>query len=459
MKAELRDLSEVRKSLVVEISTMEVDAGIERLSQHYRRSLKVPGFRPGKAPAKLVRLRLRDQILQEVVQDLIPKAVDEAIREHGLEPVDTPAIRDVNIEEGHPLTFTATLETLPTVDPGEYQSLTLRRPPVDVTDESVAAELERLRERAVRFEAVEGRDVAQGDTVTVDLERSVIKPALAAESSEPGETEPHENIEIEIGGSANPPGFDEQLLGLSVGASRDFTLTYPEDHENTGLAGSEVAYTVAIKVIREKVLSSLDDEIARDLGSFDTLAALTDQVKADLVRQAELDADGQVRSELLRQLAGRVEGEVPEALIAREVDRRVERFVEHLINQRVDPRRANIDWGRIPERTARSFNRHCAEPDRDRRNRSQRSVDGRGRGTRSGSGAPGRTRRAHRVCRQGALGKRRGHRSAQGRYETRKGHRLRLDPGNDRDGVAAFPPDIRVVSPTTYIRKRVTVHA
>ena len=344
MKAELRDLSEVRKSLVVEISTMEVDAGIERLSQHYRRSLKVPGFRPGKAPAKLVRLRLRDQILQEVVQDLIPKAVDEAIREHGLEPVDTPAIRDVNIEEGHPLTFTATLETLPTVDPGEYQSLTLRRPPVDVTDESVAAELERLRERAVRFEAVEGRDVAQGDTVTVDLERSVIKPALAAESSEPGETEPHENIEIEIGGSANPPGFDEQLLGLSVGASRDFTLTYPEDHENTGLAGSEVAYTVAIKVIREKVLSSLDDEIARDLGSFDTLAALTDQVKADLVRQAELDADGQVRSELLRQLAGRVEGEVPEALIAREVDRRVERFVEHLINQRVDPRRANIDW-------------------------------------------------------------------------------------------------------------------
>ena len=344
MKAELRDLSEVRKSLVVEIPTTEVDAGIERLSQRYRRSLKVPGFRPGKAPAKLVRLRLHDQILQEVVQDLIPRAVDEAIREHGLEPVDTPAIRDVNIEEGHPLTFTATLETLPTVDPGEYRSLTLRRPPVDVTDEFVAAALERLRERAARFETVEGRDVAQGDTVTVDLERRVIKLAIAAESSDPGKPEPHENVEIEIGGSANPPGFDEQLLGLSVGASRDFALTYPEDHETKVLAGSEVAYTVVVKAIREKVMPSLDDEFARDLGSFDTLAALTDQVKADLVRQGELDADGQVRSELLRQLAGRVEGEVPEALIAREVDRRVERFVEHLINQRVDPRRANIDW-------------------------------------------------------------------------------------------------------------------
>ncbi len=350
MKAELRDLSEIRKSLVVEVPTTEVDAGIERLSQRYRRSVKVPGFRPGKAPAKLVRLRLRDQILQEVVQDLIPKAVDEAIREHGLEPVDTPAIRDVNIEEGHPLTFTATLETLPAVDPGEYQSLTLRRPPVDVTDESVTAALERLRERAARFEAVEGRDVAHGDTVTVDLERRVITPAIAAESpsasasAKPGEPEQHDGIEIEIGGSANPPGFDEQLLGLSVGASRDFTLTYPDDHEVKGLAGSEVAYTVAIKAIREKVMPSLDDEFARDLGSFETLAALTDQVRADLVRQAERDADAQVRSELLRQLAGRVEGEVPEALVAREVDRRVERFVEHLIAQQVDPRQANIDW-------------------------------------------------------------------------------------------------------------------
>jgi len=346
MKAELKDLSEIRKSLVVEIPTTEVDAGIERLSQRYRRTLKVPGFRPGKAPAKLVRLRLRDHILQEVVQDLIPKAVDEAIREHGLEPVDTPAIRDVNIEEGHPLTFTATLETLPTVDPGEYRGLTLRRPPVAVTDESVTAALERLRERAARFETVEGRDVAQSDTVAVDLERRVIKPAIVAEpsSSEAGEPEQHENIEIEIGGSANPPEFDEQLLGLSVGASHDFTLTYPDDHETKGLAGSEVAYTVTIKAIREKVLPSLDNEFARDLGSVETLAALTDKVKADLVRQAELDADAQVRGELLRQLAGRLEGEVPEALITGEVDRRVERFVEHLIAQRVDPRRASIDW-------------------------------------------------------------------------------------------------------------------
>ncbi len=344
MKAELRDLSEIRKSLIVEIPTTEVDTEIEQLTQHYRRSLKVSGFRPGKAPAKLVRLRLLDQILKEVAQLLIPKALDEAVQEHGLEPIDTPTIRDVNVEEGHPLTFTATLETLPAVDPGEYQTLTLRRPPVAVTDESVAAAVEQLRERAGHFKTVEGRDVAQGDTVSVDFERRVIKSAIATDSSESGKPEQHENIEIEVGGSTNPPGFDEQLVGLSVGTSSDFTLTYPENHEVKGLAGAEVAYTVAVKAIREKVLPSLDDEFARNVGSFETLAALTEQVKADLIRQAELDADNQVRKELLGQLAGRIEGEVPEALVTREIDRRVERFVEHLIAQRVDPRRANINW-------------------------------------------------------------------------------------------------------------------
>ena len=154
MKAELTDLSETRKDLAVEIPTAEVDSEIERLSQRYRRTVKMPGFRPGKAPAKLVRQRLRDQILSDVAQDLIPKAVDEAIRERGLEPVDTPAVRDVNVEEGHPLTFTASFETLPQVDPGEYRQLTLRRPPVDITDAAMAEAMDTLRQRAARLETV-----------------------------------------------------------------------------------------------------------------------------------------------------------------------------------------------------------------------------------------------------------------------------------------------------------------
>mgnify|MGYP003315101519 FL=1 len=131
---------------------------------------------------------------------------------------------------------------------------------------------------------------------------------------------------------------------MSLEETKTFVLNYPDDHESKGLAGTEVAYKIKLKLIRKKILPELDDDFARDLGKFDSLEALTTQVKTDLASQAELDADGQVRSELLQKLANSIAGEVPEALIDQEIDRRVQRFVEHLIAQRVDPRQANIDW-------------------------------------------------------------------------------------------------------------------
>ena len=344
MKAELTELSETRKSLVVEIPTAAVDSEIERRSQRYRRSLKVPGFRPGKAPASVVRQRLRDQILQDVAQELIPKAIDEAIREQGLQPVATPEVRDVTVAEGRPLTFTATFETLPPIDPGEYRGLTLRRPPVELPESAVSEGLEQLRARAARFEPIEDRSVANGDIVTLDLERRVVKTATAAQHSTPESPEKHNGAEIEIGGTANPPGFDEHLLGLDVEETRSFTLSYSEDHEVASLAGSKIDYTITVRAIRQRVLPELDDEFARDLGSFKTLDALTDQLRKDLALQAEHEADGRLRNDILTQLASRVDSEVPEALIEQETSRRVERFVEHLIAQNVDARRANIDW-------------------------------------------------------------------------------------------------------------------
>ena len=248
MKVELQDLSETRKSLAVKVPSEEVDQEIERLSQDYRRKLKVPGFRPGKAPVKLVRSRMHDQILQEVAQTLIPKALDEVILDRGLQPIATPTIRDVKTEEGQPLTFTALFEVLPPVDPGEYKGLTLRRPPILVTDESVTEAVQRLREHSAHLEPVEARDVQNGDTVTIDLERRVIKTS-APDSAEHNAPESHNDIEIEIGGSSNPPGFDEELIGMSLEETKTFVLNYPDDHESKGLAGTEVAYKIKLKLV------------------------------------------------------------------------------------------------------------------------------------------------------------------------------------------------------------------
>ena len=343
MKTELTDRSETRKELIIEIETAAVTKAIDQRTQHYSRSAKIPGFRPGKVPAKLVRTRFRDRILHEVAEDLIPHAVDDALREHDVQPVATPEIRDIEIEEGRPLTFTAAFETVPPVNPGTYDGFTLRRTPAHVDDEAVDKALEQMRQSAAKFEPVEGRAVEHGDTVTVDLERRILRQS-STETAPAAKPDRHEKVSIEIGNQTNPPGFDEQLVGLETGVEHEFTLTYPETHEVSDLAGTEVRYAVAIQSITRRVLPTLDDNFAKELGEFDALVDLRKRVQSELEEQVERDADREVRNELLKQLATRVTIEVPETLIKDEVDRRVEQFARHLLAQRIDPRRATIDW-------------------------------------------------------------------------------------------------------------------
>ncbi|MFI5177587.1 MAG: trigger factor family protein, partial [Vicinamibacterales bacterium] len=129
MKTEFTEVSETRKNLTFEIPSDVVDAEIDRVAKGYSRTARVPGFRPGKVPATVVRQRYKDQILYDVAHDLIPRLVGDALRERGLEPVATPDIKDVVLEEGQPLKFVADFETLPPIDPGEYTGITLRKEP------------------------------------------------------------------------------------------------------------------------------------------------------------------------------------------------------------------------------------------------------------------------------------------------------------------------------------------
>jgi trigger factor len=347
MKTEFVDVSDTRKQLLVEIPSNVVDAEIDRVARHYGRAARLPGFRPGKVPAKVVRTRFRDQILHDVAHDLIPRAVDNALRERGVEPVDTPDIKHVVVEEGQPLKFTADFETVPAFDPGDYGALRLTRPAVVVEDSAVEETLERLRQRAARYEPVEGRAVEAGDTVVVDLVRE-------AEGETPDK---HENVSIEMGAAANPPGFDEQLIGLGVGDSKRFPVAYPEDYTVTEMAGTTVHYAVTLNGIKTRVVPALDDEFARDLGEFETLDALRARVREDLTRDAERTAERELRNDLLRQLAARVSFEIPDALLDREIGRRTEEFVRRLYEQGVDPRQANIDW--------QGFRDHQREPARE----------------------------------------------------------------------------------------------
>jgi trigger factor len=338
MKTELVDLNETRKNLTVEIPVDDVDAAIDKVTRDYSKAARIPGFRPGKVPAKVVRQRYRAQILHDVAHDLIPKAIDSALTERGVEPVDTPDVKDVVVEEGKPLSFTATFDVLPPFDPGDFGDIQLRRQPTAVDDDAVTASLERLRERAARYEPVEGT-VGEGHTLVLDLERRPKSKEGVA-----GDADKHEQVSIEMGGPANPPGFDEQVAGMTVGETRSFTLRYPDDYAVAELAGTEVDYTVTLKDLRTRVVPALDDEFAKDLGEFDTLEALRGRVRTDLETEAKDAAERQLRADLLKQVARRLPFAVPESLVEREIDRRLEEFARRLMDQQIDPRRANIDW-------------------------------------------------------------------------------------------------------------------
>jgi len=335
MKVEFADVSETRKRLTIEIPSGTVDAEIDRLVSRLGRSAKVPGFRPGKVPPRVVWQRFKGEILHDVAHDLVPSALDSALRERGLEPIDTPDVRDVVVEQGVPMTFVATFDVVPSFDPGEYRGVALRKPSAAVEDAAVDEALERLRQRAARFEPVEGRPLAANDWATVDLARTV------AGADAP---EKHENVTIDLSAEANPPGFSEQLVGLEAGAHKAFTVHYPAEHPVKELAGQSVEYGVAIKAVKQRVVPALDDEFAKDMGNFDSLAALRDRVRRDLEHEAAHEADRSVRSDLLADLAKRVPFTVPDALIEQELDRRVEEFARRLIEQQVDPRKAGVDW-------------------------------------------------------------------------------------------------------------------
>jgi len=339
MKADFVDVSDTQKTLTVEIPSDLVDAEIDRIAKGYARQARLPGFRPGKAPASVIKQRFRDQIHHDVMHGLIPKAVEAALTERGIEPVNTPNITNVALHEGQPLTFTAAVETVPAFDPGDLSSIAVTRTLTTITDTTVDQTLQRLRERAGKFEPVEARPVADGDTLVADLVRT----------DADGATEPHNDITIQVGAPANPPGFDANLVGLSAGETKTFDVQFPAEYTVKELAGTSVTYNVTVKEIRHRVLPELDDEFAKDVGAFESLAALRDRVRTDLQEEAADNTTRSLRGDLMQQLAKRLSFEPPASLVDREMDRRVEEFARQLMQQKMDPRQAGIDWDQFRE--------------------------------------------------------------------------------------------------------------
>ncbi len=340
MKVEYVEETTVRKALSFEIESEVVQKEIETRSREYARKVKLPGFRPGKIPPDVIKKRFQSQVLEDVAESLVNKVVFEELEGRGLKPLASPKVTDLKIDEGRPMTFKVVFETLPIVEVPEYKGLSAKAREPKVADEDVQKELERLREDAARFDPVEGRPAQKGDFVLLDLSWRPV---------EGGKGGRDENTMIEVAGEGNHPKLAETLEGMSSGETRQVRLDYPADHPSEGLAGKSLDYTVTLKAIKQKVLPALDDEFAKDLGEFGSLAELTAEVRKRLLAADERDADRELKNALVETLVQKASFEVPDALVERHMNARTENAVRGLAYQGIDPSKLKVDWRQYRE--------------------------------------------------------------------------------------------------------------
>jgi trigger factor len=335
LKVEYNEETSVRKSLSFEIEPEVVEKEIEKRARDYARKVKLPGFRPGKIPPEVIKRRFRSQVLDDVAEAIVNRVVFEELEGRGLRPLASPRVADLKIDENQPMTFRAVFETLPLVEVPEYRGLPATRREPEVADEAVDKEIDRLREEGARFDPVEGRPAEKGDFALLDL---LWRPVAGGKGGR------DENALVEVGGEGNHEDLNAALLGMSPGETKETNLVYPEDHPTKSLAGQTVRYTLTLKGLKAKVVPAADDEFAKDLGEFDSLAELKDKLRARLRSAEERRIDREVKDALIQELVKRSSFEVPEALVERHMTARTENAARGLALQGIDPSKVGVNW-------------------------------------------------------------------------------------------------------------------
>ncbi|MEH7157697.1 trigger factor [Neobacillus drentensis] len=313
-----------RGVLTVEVSAEKVNEGLTAAFNKVVKQVNVPGFRKGKMPRPMFEKRFGvESLYQDALDILLPEAYGNAIDETGIEPIDRPDIDIEQMEKGKELIFKATVQVKPEVTLGEYKGLEVEEFDTTVTDEDVASELKTLQERQAELVIKEEGTVENGDTVVLDFEGFVDGVAF-----EGGKAENHS---LEIGSGSFIPGFEEQLVGLAAGESKDVEVTFPEEYHAAELAGKPAVFKVTVHEIKGKELPELDDEFAKDVDDeVETLDALKEKIKTRLENSKQHEAEHHLRDTVVEKAAENAVVEVPEVMVNSEVNRMLQEFEQRL---------------------------------------------------------------------------------------------------------------------------------
>ena len=327
-----------KRSLEIEIPLEEVERAKERVTNSIKQRVRLPGFRPGKAPVTMIRSRFEGEIRNEVLELLLPQAFRDRVQKDELKVVGTPDITDLHFEPGQPIRFKADFEVAPEIELAEYRGLPVKYEEPTVTDEEVDKRIEAMRENKAEYPNLDPRPIENNDYVLVHLK------------SLSGLAEPIEqDVQIQVGGEDTLPAFNEALLGASPDAVIELDINYPDDYGQEKLAGKTVRFQLTPKFIRKKELPALDDEFARDLGDYQTLDELKEAVRKAIFAEKQYVAQQTAKEELIDRLVEANEFPVPEAYVDRQIENQVRMQLRNLTGQGVDPSTLQLDWQKIKE--------------------------------------------------------------------------------------------------------------
>lgn len=318
--------------LDVKVSPEDVTAGVEAKARELAKKVRVPGFRPGKAPRRIVETHVgRDYILMEALQERLPGWYSEAVVQSSIRPVDQPEISfDDTMEEGKEFKFSATVVVRPEARLGEYKGVEVPKRRPEIVEERVDRQLEEFRRQFATLSAVEDRALKAGDFAILDFKGE----RLAGGSLEGAEAE---DYMLEVGRGDFLEEFENNLQGMKPGERKQFAVTFPMDYHEESLQGESVLFKVHLKELKERELPQLDDEFAKEASEFETLEEFKGAVREQLEEAADRQAEGEFRVAALSMVAGKAEVEVPDVMVDERVEEMLESFERSVRAQGLEP--------------------------------------------------------------------------------------------------------------------------
>ena len=314
MQVTVEEQSPVKKTLHVEIPSEVVARELESSYNQLRKTAKIKGFRPGKAPMSMLKKLYRDQVHTEVVEQLIRSTLPEAVRENAPDMIGNPEITTSELNEESSFTYAATVEVIPEIPDIDFKGLTLKKPVYKYSEEEVEHQIKLLSKNMAKLEEVkEARPAREGDAAAIEY-KGYHNGELIAETPE------IDDFQIIIGSGTISKEFDEQVTGMLPGESKEFDVTLPENHPDRQLAGKTIHYVTTLKSLKEEILPEINDEFAKQIGKFESLEQLKDAIRKDLQANYDRRSEQEVNEQVFKALIERTSFEVPEKLINYELD-------------------------------------------------------------------------------------------------------------------------------------------